>query len=150
MDVIEEKGVDPCLMDQVMHDTQLHVLVCFKMVLCILQNGFQSIHLAAAAGMLNIVKVLVEKYKVSADSTTLVSKHNTKKRSHSKKSYSNCAINSLLLPILNAINGRSTSLFYFVSKFCLSCTFCLHMSSLVYSFIGYNFVHGSSGVKNYY
>jgi len=24
------------------------------------------------------------------------------------------------------------------------------MSSLIYSFIGYNFVRGSSGVKNYY
>ena len=118
------------------------------MVLCVLQNGFQSIHLAAAAGMLNIMKVLVEKYKVSADSTTLVSKHNSKKRSHSKESYSNCAINSLNLPIFNAINGRSSSLFYFASKFRLSCIFCLHMSSLIYSFIGYNFVHGSSGVKN--
>ena len=37
-----------------------------------MQNGHQAIHLAAAVGNLNIVKVLVQKYKVSPTSATAV------------------------------------------------------------------------------
>ena len=63
-DLIQGKGLDPCLTNSVSHLSS-KVSVCAYILH--LQEGTQAIHFAAEAGHLHIVKALVEHHGVPPD-----------------------------------------------------------------------------------
>ena len=81
MDLIEEKGTDPCASDAVREPSfctfDCYSVLCFcqnnhnyitgmcsHIIMFFLQQGSQAIHLSAAVGHLDLLKTLVEKYNV--------------------------------------------------------------------------------------